>query len=440
MRWFPVALAGVLLTACESGPFGWLGEPSPSALEGERVAVLELDTGISADLGVTDAPLDLPAPVVNADWPQHGGDATKAMHHLSAPGSLDIVWRRSIGAGEGAYRKLVATPVVADGRIMTFDADTGVSAFDAVAGNRLWTFDTTPGHEDDGGWGGGLAHGDGMLYVTTGFGEAIALDPGTGAQIWRAAIGPPVRTPPAVSEGRVHVVASNNELVTLDAQTGEVLWIQQGIAETVSLLGGGSPAVSGSFVVAAFSSGEVHALRAENGRVVWTDSLAHAEQTGSLAALNDINGSPVIDRDIVLVLGHSGRLVAVDLATGVRLWERPLTGTQTPWVAGNHVFAVTVDGHVVCLLREDGRIRWVASLPAFEDIEEREDPIAWSGPVLAGGRLVVVGNNGVAAIVSPYTGEIMEMRVLGGAFPLAPVVAGETVYLVNASGDLSALR
>ena len=38
----------------------------------------------------------------------------------------------------------------------------------------------------------------------------------------------------------------------------------------------------------------------ENGRSIWTDSLTRVGGATPLAELNDINGSPVIDRDIVV--------------------------------------------------------------------------------------------------------------------------------------------
>lgn len=441
MRRLLLAAGAVLgLAACESGAFDWLGEPPPPPLPGERIAILQLETELAADPEIAAEPVVLPAPMETPNWPQSGGLTDKAMYHIAAPGPLDTIWTSSIGEGEGRYRKIVATPVVALGRVYAMDADTQVAAFEIETGKRLWTFDIEPEDEDDGGWGGGLAFYRGRLYVTSGFGELIALDGETGAEYWRVRLGPPVRTPPTVSQGRVFVVTPDNELQAIDADTGELLWSHRGIEEIASLLGGGGPAVKGSLVVAAFSSGELYTLRAENGRVVWSDSLSYAARVGSLAALNDINGSPVIDRDRVFAISHGGRLVSLDLATGGRIWEREITGVQMPWVAGDYLYVVTLDGKVLCLYREDGRIRWVTALPAFEDEEEHKDPILWSGPVLAGDRLLVVGTDGSAVALSPYTGEVMGLVPMSDGLPVAPVVASETVFLVDDSGDLIALR
>ncbi|MBC6440315.1 MAG: PQQ-binding-like beta-propeller repeat protein [Rhodospirillales bacterium] len=440
IRRLGIVALGLVLTGCGSDGFDWLGEPPPPPLKGDRIAVLDLETELQADAGVENTPVILPLPTDTPNWPQYGGRLDKAMHHVAAPGALEEIWSRSIGEGQGRFRKLIAQPVVALGRVFTLDADTTVRAFDAATGDSLWSFDIEPEDEDEGGWGGGLAFYRDRLYVTTGYGELIMLDHETGEEYWRVRIGPPLRKPPTVSQGRVYLVTSDNELVALNADTGDILWSHRGLDEIAGLLGGGSPAVSGSVVIASYLSGELYALRAENGRVVWVDTLAYAARFGSLAALNDINGSPVIDRGLVFAISHSGRLVAIDLASGARVWERDIAGVQTPWVAGDYLYVVTIDGHVICLFRLDGRIRWVTTLPQFENLEDREDPIQWTGPVLAGDRLLVAGSDGRAASVSPYTGVVLGMVDLGSGLPLSPVVASEIVYFVEEAGELIALR
>ena len=435
-----VLAAATMLAGCESDSFDWLGTPPPPPLEGDRIAILQLDAELEADPELAQDPVILPAPLATPNWPQSGGLTDKAMYHIAVPGPLEEIWSSDIGEGDGRFRRIIATPVVALGRAYAFDADTEVTAVDIETGRELWDFDVTPDAESDGGWGGGLAFYRGRLYVTTGYGELIALDGESGQEYWRVHLGPPVRTPPTVSQGRVYVVTPDNELQVIDADTGELLWTHRGIEEIASLLGGGGPAVSGQTVIVTYSSGEIYALRVENGRVVWSDSLAYASRVGTLAALNDINGSPVIDRGRVFAISHGGRLVAIDLASGARLWEREITGVQTPWIAGDFLYVVSLDGKVVCLEREDGRIRWVTALPSFEDPEEHKDPILWSGPLLASDRLLVVGTDGTAASLSPYTGEILGMVDMGSGLPVAPIAASETVFLLDSAGDLIALR
>ena len=125
---------------------------------------------------------------------------------------------------------------------------------------------------------------------------------------------------------------------------------------------------------------------------------------------------------------------------GARLWEKDIGGTQMPWVAGDYVFVVTNDAELVALTRKEGYIRWIARLPRFEDEEDREDPIFWSGPVLAGDRLIVAGSHGEAMSVSPYTGEVLGRFELPDGVSISPVVADNTLYILTDAAELLALR
>ncbi len=183
-------------------------------------------------------------------------------------------------------------------------------------------------------------------------------------------------------------------------------WTHTGIEETAGLVGSASPAVDGDIVIVPYSSGEIFALRAENGRQLWSDNLAAIRRADAVSALADIRGRPVVDRGRVYAISHSGRMVAIDLASGRRLWEAELGGVNQPWIAGRFLYVVTTEGNVVALVAENGLVRWVMPLGRYEDPEDREGLLRWSGPVLASDRLIVTGSQGVAVALSPYTGRL----------------------------------
>lgn len=179
-----------------------------------------------------------------------------------------------------------------------------------------------------------------------------------------------------------------------------MLWRHRGLVESAGILASSSPAVAGSTVIVPYSSGEVVALRVENGTPVWTDQLTRTGTVTSLSALNDIAGRPVIDRDRVFAISHSGRMVSIDLRTGERIWTRDIGGVQTPWVAGDFVFLVTSSQEVLAISRRDGRIRWITPLQRWRNPERRSDPVEWSGPILVSERLVLVSSRGEAVMLA----------------------------------------
>ena len=412
-------------------------EPIP----GERLSVISLEQRLEPDAGARGVTVSLPPPYLNEDWPQAGGYPHHAMHHLAAADTLGVAWRADIGDSIDDDGPILSPPVIAGGRVFAMDSESLVSAFDAESGRRLWSTDTLPEDDDEGAFGGGLAVAGGLVFAATGLGHVVALEAESGAIHWRQVIGVPVRAPPAVSGGRVFAVSHDNRLWTLDAETGTVQWSHNGIVEGAGILGSASPAVDGGIVIAPFSSGELSALRVENGRTVWADILAvQGVRLGAIATFNDINGNPVIDRGIVFAVGHGGRLVAINLRTGRRIWERDIAGLDTPWVAGDFLYVLSADGEIVCITRERGAIVWVKTLPRYEDPEDREDPIYWKGPALAGDRLLVAGSGGTVLALSPYDGRLLGVQDAGNPVRLPPVVANGTVYILTDGADLIALR
>jgi outer membrane protein assembly factor BamB len=350
-----------------------------------------------------------------------------------------VAWRVSVGAGSDRDGRVTASPVVAEGRIYAMDAGARVSALDADTGARLWSFDVEPS-DDSGGSGGGVAVAGERLYVATGYAQVIALESATGKEIWRTGVTAPLRAGPTVAAGRVYVISIDNQAHALDAATGRKLWAHAGITESAGLYGSSSPAVEGNIVIATFSSGEIFALRADNGRVLWNDSLGGLLRTDAVSALADVRGLPVVDRGQVLAVSHAGRMAAIDLRTGGRIWEQNVGSLYTPLVVGDFLFVTTPDAEVVCISRRDGRVRWVRQLERWSEPDRKRGRIVWTNPVAAGDRLFLTSSRGDAVALAPADGQTLAALTLSGPAVLPPVVANRTIYVLTDDGDLVALR
>ena len=406
-------------------------------LPGERISVMALQKDLSVDTGAAEKPLELPEIWQNKFWPQAGGYPNHAMQNLdlSAAG-LRQIWRVDIGSGSSDQIPLNTQPVVVDGRIFTIDAEASLRAFNVEDGHLLWKADLHKEDEDDSVIAGGIGFADNALYVTNGYNEVMALNPETGEMIWRKDITAPSRAAPSVLNGRVFVSTLDNKLVVLDASNGDFLWDYQGIRESAGLVGAASAALSNDVVIPAFSSGEVSALRVENGSVAWTDNLSNVRAIGGLSGISDVKALPVVDKGLVFAVSFGGKMVAIDERSGQRVWQRNITGSETPWVAGNHVFVLSSDNQLIALGREDGVIRWVTDLPKTHD----GDAVRLIGPVLAGGRLIVLGSEGLAFDVNPDDGVVLREWSTGRDILIAPVVAGSVLYLLSEDGTLIAYK
>lgn len=432
-----VAMACLGLAGC--GSKNWFGEKEAPPLPGKRIAVLDGGTTLRPDTRGAGLEMVLPAPEPSRDWPQVGGYPSHAMHHVELGGSLRRVWSTGIGSGRDARARLLSPPVVAGGVVYALDSESELSAVSAASGGTLWRIDLTP-DDDKGGIGGGLAYDDGMVFATTGYGEVIAVRADSGQVQWRKRVSAPVRGAPTARAGRVIVISVDNQTHALAADDGRSLWTHQGVAELASMLGGTSPAIDGNTVVVPYTSGEIFALRIENGAVLWSESLAGISRTEAMAVLSDIRGLPVVDRGRVYAAGNSQLMAAIDLRTGRRVWERQIGSHQTPWIAGDFLFVITSDNELIVLEAKSGAIKWVTPLQRWVDEDDREEPVVWSGPVLASDRLIIASSHGWALSVSPYTGEVLGREQMPDGVTIAPVVADNTLYFLTDDASLVAYR
>ena len=428
-----------------------------SNLRGLRVSLVGADEAVQPDATLAGTPILLPPPYRNPDWPQPGGYPANALYHLEAPGPLRQIWSTDAGKGSDDDSMLTAAPVVAAGRIYVLDSEAHVRVFRINDGHLLWEKRLAPKTGTDlptlwgllgkpntikppQGMGGGVAFDGGRIFVTSGFGVLYAFDAANGREAWHRDLGMPIINAPTVKDGRVFVSTHDNHFFAVAETDGRILWDHQGIPEPASLLSSTSAAVAGEFVLAPFTSGELYAFRVENGQSAWTDVLSRTGHVTQLSEIDSIAGRPVIDRDMVFAISQSGVLVGINLSTGDRAWVKEIGGIQTPWVAGDYVYVVDNNAHLICLTRKEGKVRWVHQLPAFGNPEKQRYPILWAGPVLVSNKLIMVSSDGYAQALSPYTGQLLgRIEIPDGAY-IAPVVANGTLYVYTNGAELVALR
>jgi outer membrane protein assembly factor BamB len=440
-KYFRVAvLVAAALAASGCGAFK-KGKHTNTPVLGQRIAVLTGEGDVTVDPATATLPMSLPAPVTNTDWTQSGGNPTKSMGQLALGNALASAFTVQAGHGTSLTARLAAAPIVAGARVYTIDTLGTVRAFDARTGASIWASQTPT---EKGGerslYGGGIAYDQGRIYATNGLGFVSALDERNGGIVWKVRPGGPLRGAPTVANGSVYVMSQDNQIYSLKEDDGSTNWSQAASLEIAGVFGSASPAVGQGTVVAGFSSGELNAYRYENGREVWQDALQRTSIRTSVSTLNDIDADPVIDNGQVIAVGQGGRMVALDILTGQRQWELNLAGIDTPWVAGDWIFVVTDQAKIISVYRPNGHIRWITQLPQFAKAKSKKGEIDYSGPVLAGGRLIVTGSNGAIIFVDPTTGAVQGQTSVRAGVSLSPVVANSTLYVLDDLARLHAFR
>ncbi|MEJ7928272.1 PQQ-binding-like beta-propeller repeat protein [Sphingobium sp. AN641] len=431
-----VAMVG-LLAGC--GIIGGKKGGPKTPVVGNRVSILSSEQGVEVDPAIADVAVTLPEQYANDQWSQPGGDPSKAMGHLALSASPATAWSASI-EGSKPQARLAAAPVVVGGKLFVIDAGAKVIAFDAASGSRLWQTSLPSDGNGRSLFGGGVSVVGDRVFASTGVGDVAALNVSDGAILWKKRPGGPLRGAPTLANGHVYVMSQDNQIFALNQADGEVQWSDSGTLQVTGVFGVAAPAAAQGTVIAGYSSGELTAYRYENGRTLWGDALSRTSISTAVASLTDIDADPVIDRGRVFAIGQGGRMASYELTSGQRLWEINIAGISTPWVVGEWVFVVTSDARLLCVARATGRIRWISQLRRWQNEKKKNNAIRWTGPVLAGGRLIVVSTRGQMVYVDPTSGAVQADVDMDKSMSLSPVVANNMLYLLADDGKLTALR
>ncbi|MXO58349.1 PQQ-binding-like beta-propeller repeat protein [Altererythrobacter salegens] len=432
-----LALAG-MLSGC--AVFGGKDKAKTPTVGNRQPILSRIATTVTPDPSLAGVSVVVPPPQVNTDFAQAAGSATKATGNLALSATPTQVWSTSI-AGTSKRERLAAAPVIGGGMLYVVDTNGAVQAFDAATGSKRWTYQTDL--EKDlrpSSFGGGVSYADGKVYATSGAGDVVKLDATTGAEEWRTRPAGPLRGSPTVAFNAVYAMTQDNQIFSLAIDDGRILWQDAAASGESGVFGVAAPAAGQGTVIAGYSTGEIVAYRYENGRTLWSDALARTSISTSVSTLTDVDADPIIDNGRVYALGQGGRMAAYELVTGQRIWELSLAGISTPVVAGEWIFTLTDDARLLAIARSSGKARWITQLMRYKNEEKRTNPVFWTGPVLAGNRLWIGNTRGELKSVDVMTGEVSDFAEFNSGITLPPIVANQTLYILEDNGKITAYR
>ena len=351
------------------------------------------------------------------------------------------LWSANIGSGDSRRLRISADPV-SDGRaVYTLDSRSRLTAT-SLGGGQVWARSLVPGFERDGdASGGGVAVSGQTVYATTGYGELHALDPATGGERWVQRLDAPITTPKVVGD-TVFVVSRDGRAWSIDAETGRIRWDLPSQPAMAVMATAPSPAVTDSLAIFPFGSGELQAVLRQSGLRVWGGTVSGERLGVAYANIGDITGDPVVSGGRLFAGTTAGRMVALDVASGARLWTVNEGAVSPITITGGSAFAVTDRAQVLRMDVATGEVLWRRDLPFYRNrrLARRQGIFAHYGPVLAGGRLWVASSDGALRGLDPGTGNIVAQMAVPGGAASRPIAFGDALFVTGRDGQLHAYR
>ncbi|MGR3627381.1 MAG: outer membrane protein assembly factor BamB family protein [Limimaricola sp.] len=238
---------------------------------------------------------------------------------------------------------------------------------------------------------------------------------------------------PVVAGGRVFVMDAEAGVAALSTG-GAPLWQRSLVpaADAPGQASGGGLATDGARLYAVTGFGELVALDAATGARLWTQDM------GAPGA-----GAPAIAGGIVYAVSRDGRGIALDAATGRLLWQvsgvedvARFDGGAGPAVKGDLAVFPFASGEIVGVFPEGGRQRWSAVVAGRRPGSAAATAASGSSgdPVLEDGRIYAGNATGRLSALDDFTGETIWSASDGATGPVVP--AGNSLFLLNDLGQL----
>ncbi len=438
-RHLTLALAALLmLSACDSTDLpDWMGgaKRQIKRAPGERIDVVFSPSHITPDSAVLDIDVTIPEQTNLTNW-RSLNDAMDT-GHIGLTG-LTESQHVTVGDGNRFSRVRGPVPIIEDGVVLAMDAAGIVSAHDASHIEQIkWVNSDGQNEGIADALGGGLAYADGTVFASTGTGNLRAISMADGTTLWSTQVGAPVRGAPAADGTIVAVLTADNQTVAYDPKTGTVRWTHRGIREAASYFATTSPVIRDGIVISAYSSGELFALRAETGNVIWSDTLGSTIKTRASAIFSGIDAEPLVQDGAVVALSANGQMQASALVNGRPLWEQRIGGHTTPWSAGNVLFVLSDTHDLAAIFKRDGQVRWASSLAVTDKRDPTRDITpALYGPILAGNAVLVLDAKGILTTFKPQDGSTLGTYELAEDPVTAPIIANGALYFITRDAEL----
>jgi outer membrane protein assembly factor BamB len=338
---------------------------------------------------------------------------------------IQKVWGASVGGG-GKKLRLGLGLAASGNRLFAAGRDGDVAAFDLKTGKQLWRTKTK--QDLTGGTG---ANGE-VVAVGTGDGELIALSASSGVERWRVDVKGEILSAPAVADKEIVIRTVDGKLRALNISDGAELWTAEQQIPRLTLRGVAAPVVANDVAISGFDNGRVLAVSMNDGSTVWESPVSPSHGRTELDRLNDIDAAvKVVDQD-VFVVGFQGRAAMLAIDSGQVWWTRELSSYRGVDVDDDQMYVSTSAGELVALKRRTGTEVW-------RDASLKNRGL--SAPAVAGDYVVVADLDGYVHWFERATGTIAGRAKAGGErVSNAPLVIDGTLYVLNDSGDVTAMR
>ena len=273
-----------------------------------------------------------------------------------------------------------------------------------------------------------FGNGGENLFIADSIANYYVINKNTGVLKWKKKHSSSFNSQIKIFENKAFIIDMENQLRCFSLETGELIWSAKTQRSLLRSQKKQSLILIDDKIYFSNSIGDVTAVDASNGKIIWQTPTQSNVLFGNtyFLKLSDI----VSDKNSIFVSNNNNQFFSIDLLSGVINWKQNFSSELRPAIVGDYLVTISDNGLLIVMNKETGEIIRINDL--LKNIKERKKKNYQPAGFLVGKFNVYVStNNGRILVVNFKEGKIEKTLKLDNNKLQRPVYFNKSLYIAK---------
>ena len=266
------------------------------------------------------------------------------------------------------------------------------------------------------------------LLVSDNLSKIYSINVDTGKILWSKKNKSPFNSEIKKFKNKIFVVDSNNTLNCFSVIDGKLIWKHKTEKSFINSSKKLSILVKNDIVVFSNSLGDLTAVNAKNGSLLWQRFTQNSKIYEDIMTLN--TSILIENNNSIYFSNNKNQFYSLDLNSGTTNWMQNINSNIKPSIIGNFILTLSLDGHFFIIEKKSGNILRINNI--FDKLNQNKNKsIKPTGFVFNFKELFVSTNNGKLIVVDIKSGLIKNILKIDNDKISRPFVQNQNMYLIK---------
>ena len=246
--------------------------------------------------------------------------------------------------------------------------------------------------------------------------------------LWSKTNSSPFNSQIKIYKDKLYVIDFENILYCYSIKDGNKIWSFKSENVFIKSPKKLSIAISENIIYFNNSVGDINALNAINGKLIWQLPTQNNQiyEDSFLLKSSDL----VATKKSIIFSNNRNQFYSIDKKTGILNWEQKINSSLNPIVVDELIFTVSLEGFLLIINRISGDIIRITDVFNIFKEKKRSD-ITPIGFIVGNKKIYLTTNNGRLLIIDIKTGKTIRMVKIDGNQISKPIIENKKLHIIK---------